>query len=565
MEGGNFLDYKEKIKKYSYDNLTIINCNSRSVSITGNIVDSLDWLVEQHDSEEINISLEEVIELLSTGEENELSSIRKLFYFRREINTEVKIMKNRRYIYLSVKLMPFTDKEKDIDYYCGYIHDITEYRETKDKLRSMIRFDLITKLPSKYYLKKTIDDYLRCCNKNNVTGALVLLNIDDFKMFNDLFGHESGDVLLKKVAIKLTEKMKENDLVCRYSGDEYIIFRPEFNSRNEAEEFVESILSVFKDPFIVNSNKIYVTASMGVSVFPGDGVNFNTLLKNADTAMYRAKSNGKCEWEFFDSSITSEVDRRYNIEKGLRTALEKKEMYIVFQPKVSLSDSTVTGFEALIRWKSDTLGMVSPMEFIPIAEDTRLIIPIGRFVLEEVFKKVRELLDEGYDNFKVAVNFSDVQLRYGGIMNEFLELKDKYNVPTTYIELEITESILMKTFEDNVRRLKSIKKLGISVALDDFGTGYSSLNYLTKLPIDVLKIDRSFVVDMVTDKKSKCVVKNIIKLSHELGINVVAEGVEEVEQVDYLKDILCDVVQGYYYSKPEKFDEIKGLLGKQLA
>lgn len=565
MEGGNFLDYKEEIKKYSYDNLTIINCNSRSVIITGNIVDSLDWLVEKHDSEELNISLDEVIELLSTEEENELRSLHQLFYLRREINTEVKIMKNRRYIYLDVKLMPFTDQDNDIDYYCGYIHDITEYRETKDKLRSMIRFDLITKLPSKYYLKKTIDDYLRCCNKNNVTGALVLLNIDDFKMFNDLFGHESGDVLLKKVAIKLTEKMKENDLVCRYSGDEYIIFRPEFNSRNEAEEFVESILSVFKDPFIVNSNKIYVTASMGVSVFPGDGVNFNTLLKNADTAMYRAKSNGKCEWEFFDSSITSEVDRRYNIEKGLRTALEKKEMYIVFQPKVSLSDSTVTGFEALLRWKSDTLGMVSPMEFIPIAEDTRLIIPIGRFVLEEVFKKVRELLDEGYDNFKVAVNFSDVQLRYGGIMNEFLELKDKYNVPTTYIELEITESILMKTFEDNVRRLKSIKKLGISVALDDFGTGYSSLNYLTKLPIDVLKIDRSFVVDMVTDKKSKCVVKNIIKLSHELGINVVAEGVEEVEQVDYLKDILCDVVQGYYYSKPEKFDDIKGLLGKQLA
>ncbi|MBU5487479.1 bifunctional diguanylate cyclase/phosphodiesterase [Clostridium sp. MSJ-8] len=564
MEGGNFLDFKEEIKKYSYDNLTIINCSSRDMSITGNIVDSLDWIADNN-SNKLTISLDEVIELLSSVEENELSSLQKLYYFRREIIAEIKIMKNRRSVYLDVQLMPFTDRENGIDYYCGYIHDITEFRETKDKLRSMIRFDLITKLPSKYYLKKTIDDYLRCCNKNNVRGALVLLNIDDFKMFNDLFGHESGDILLKKVAIKLTEKMKENDLVCRYSGDEYIIFRPEFNSRNEAEDFVESILSVFKDPFIVNSNKIYVTASMGVSVFPGDGINFNTLLKNADTAMYRAKRNGKCEWEFFDSSITSEVDRIYNIEKGLRTALEKKEMYIVFQPKVSLSDSTVTGFEALLRWKSEKLGMVSPVEFIPIAEDTRLIIPIGRFVLEEVFKKVRELLDEGYDNFKVAVNFSDVQLRYGGIMNEFLELKDKYKVPTKYIELEITESILMKTFEDNVRRLKSIKKLGISVALDDFGTGYSSLNYLTKLPIDVLKIDRSFVVDMVNDKKSKCVVKNIIKLSHELGINVVAEGVEEVEQVDYLKDILCDVVQGYYYSKPEKFDDIKGLLGKQLA
>ena len=293
-------------------------------------------------------------------------------------------------------------------------------------------------------------------------------------------------------------------------------------------------------------------------------MDFNELLKNSDTAMYRAKSNGKDEIEFFDSSISNELNRIYDIEKGLRTAIQDNEFYVVFQPKVVLEDSRVNGFEALLRWNSKTLGLVGPVEFIPIAESTRMIIPIGKFVLEEVFKEVKNLLDEGYDDFKIAVNFSEVQFRNGDIVSDFNEFIKKYNVPPKYIEVEITESMLMKTCEDNIMKLNEIKKLGLSVALDDFGTGYSSLNYLTKMPIDVLKIDRSFVIDILTNPKSKCIVEMIIQLSHDLGINVVAEGVEEVEQVEYLKGIFCDVVQGYYFSKPELFTKVKTLLGKQL-
>ena len=229
-----------------------------------------------------------------------------------------------------------------------------------------------------------------------------------------------------------------------------------------------------------------------------------------------------------------------------------------------LENSKVNGFEALLRWNSKTLGNVSPGEFIPIAESTRQIIPIGRYVLEEVFKKIKTLLEVGYNNFKVAVNFSEVQFRYGTIVNDFLELIDKYDVSSEYIEIEITESMLIKDFQNNIRRLKAVKQLGVSVALDDFGTGYSSLSYLTKLPIDVLKIDRSFVIDLIENSKSRCIVETIINLSHKLGIDVVAEGVEYAEQVEYLRGILCDVVQGYYYSKPVVFDEVKDMLGKEL-
>ena len=289
-----------------------------------------------------------------------------------------------------------------------------------------------------------------------------------------------------------------------------------------------------------------------------------TIEKIADSEMHSSKTNGKDSYQLFDNSISTELNRTFAIQKGLRTALDNNELFVVFQPKVILDSLVVNGFEALIRWNNSELGVVGPTEFIPVAESTKLIIPIGKFVLEEAFKKVKTLLDEGFKDFKIAVNFSEVQFRYGDILSDFNEFKEKYKVSPEYIEMEITESILIKTVEDNITKLDTIKKLGVSIALDDFGTGYSSLNYLTKLPIDVLKIDRSFVIDLVENKKSRCIVENIINLSHQLGIDVVAEGVEDLEQVEYLKDILCDIVQGYYFSKPGEFDSVKTLLGKKL-
>ncbi|MGG7176650.1 putative bifunctional diguanylate cyclase/phosphodiesterase [Clostridium paraputrificum] len=558
----NFKLYADELKEYSRDNLVIFDIESGMFKVFGNIVSTLSDKGKNH----TKVSYDKCLEHMYREDIEKIQE-----YWNKGIDKKEKIILEFRMlnifddiIWVELKLKPSINADGALDSYRGYIHDITREKNLEEELRNVIDYDIVTRLPNKYYIKEIIDNYLMDSEKENLRGTLLLINIDNFKIINEYFGHEDGDLLLKHIADSLINVIGDNDLICRYGGDEFIVFKPEIECIEDSEQLVISIKDIFEEPFTINDNELYITVSIGVALSPENGQNFSTLLKSSDSAMHRAKSNGKDVWEYFDKSISTEVSRTYVIQKGLRTAIQYDEFYVVFQPKVALTDSKVNGFEALIRWNSKELGLVSPAEFIPIAENTRLILPIGRFVLEEVFKKVKALLEEGYDNFKIAVNFSEVQLRYGTIVKDFSELIEKYGVSPKYIEVEITESMLMKTFDDNIHRLQLIKDLGVSVALDDFGTGYSSLNYLTKLPIDVLKIDRSFVIDLVNNDKSRCIVENIIQLSHELGIDVVAEGVEYIEQVDYLKEILCDVVQGYYFSKPEVFEKIKNLLGKTL-
>ncbi|GAA0077509.1 hypothetical protein UT300005_18870 [Clostridium sp. CTA-5] len=446
------------------------------------------------------------------------------------------------------------------------LFDISQYEEEiiKEKIKSIIERDRITNLPNAYYFKEAIVEFFNEYSENKIQCAMLMLNLDNFKYVNESFGHEFGDLALKEIANKILLMLSEENLVCRYSGDTFLVFIPYISSLNEVNTLCKDMVKAFDRPILIDNKEIYLTVSIGVSIYPYNGLDFEALLKNSDAAMYMAKSNGKNEYNFFDDSMSLELNRLYTLQKGLRTALENKEMYVVFQPKVTLEDSLVRSFEALVRWKSKEFGFVSPEEFIPIAENTKMIIPIGSFVLEEVFRKVRNLLNDGYENFKIAVNLSEMQLRKDVVISDLKNLINKYRVNPKYIQVEITESMLMKSFEKNAEILDEIKELGISIALDDFGTGYSSLNYLTKLPIDALKIDRTFVIDLDNNFKSKCIIENIIRLSHQLGIQVIAEGVESKNQVDYLQSILCDVVQGYYFSKPESFDKIKYMIGKNI-
>ncbi|HEX9026027.1 MAG TPA: EAL domain-containing protein [Clostridium sp.] len=438
-------------------------------------------------------------------------------------------------------------------------------KSVNDKtINSIIQCDRITGLPNNYFFENIVSSLLKNSVDNNTRSAMIIIDLDNFKYVNDSFGHNFGDLLLKEVSYIILESVKEDILVSRYSGDTFLLFKPDITDIQEIIGVCNNIIKSFEKPNIVDGKKIYLTASIGVSLSPDHGMDYNTLLKNADAAMYEAKKNGKNECDFFDDNLSVELNRVYSLQKGLRTALQNNELYVMFQPKVSLDDSLVNGFEALARWESHEFGLVSPTEFIPIAENSKMIVPIGSFVLEEVFKKTKFLLNEGNDNFKIAVNLSEMQLREDIVLLEFKSLIKKYKINPKYIQVEITESMLMKSFDKNVKILEEIKNLGVSIALDDFGTGYSSLNYLTKLPIDVLKIDRSFVIDLMSNPKSKCIVENIINLSHQLGIEVVAEGVEEKSQVEYLKTILCDVVQGYYFSKPRMFDGIKNIIGKEI-
>ena len=435
----------------------------------------------------------------------------------------------------------------------------------KRELTSIVDKDIITGLPNIYYFQSMVSKFLNDYTGDNERAAMIMLGLDNFKYVNDSFGHEFGDLLLKEVGWEIVNAVSEIDIVCRYSGDIFLIFAPNMKNIEEVVDLCDSLSKSFDNPNIVEGKNIYLTASIGIALFPDHGIDYSTLLKNTDSAMHVAKTNGKNESNFFDESILTELKRVYSLQKGLRTALKNNEFYVMFQPKVSLDNSLVNGFEALARWESHEFGLVSPAEFIPIAESSKMIIPIGSFILEEVFRKTKCLLNEGYDKFKIAVNLSEMQFREYELISEFKRLINKYKINPKYIEVEITESMLIKSFDKNLKILQQIKELGVSIALDDFGTGYSSLNYLTKLPIDVLKIDRSFVIDLITNPKSKCIVETIINLSHQLGIEVVAEGVEDKYQVEYLRTILCDIVQGYYFSKPRMFDQIKEIIGKKIS
>lgn len=444
----------------------------------------------------------------------------------------------------------------------GYISDITVEKKNYFQRGNVHSIDKVTGLHNKLYINEKIDLHFKDNKDSKLKSALIILGLDNFKYINDSFGSHCGDKFLKVISQELRSKISEDEYLCRLDGDEFLIFLPNISSLTEVEKKAKKLIKVFNKSYNIDDKQIYVTTSMGLSVYPVDGEDFEKLLKNADAAMYTAKNNGKNQYQFFNNNISKELDKVYSIQKGLLTALEKEEMFVVFQPKVTLNGDKVNGFEALIRWNSSELGFISPAEFIPIAELTGAIIPIGNFVLSEVFQRVRYLLDSGYDDFKIAFNLSEVQLRDGTVVDLFKELSKKYDVLGKYIEIEITESMLMKSVDRNIKYLFKLKELGASIALDDFGTGYSSFNHLTKLPIDVLKIDRTFVIDMIENHKSRWIIETIIQLSHKLGISVVAEGVELKEQVDYLKGILCDIVQGYYYSKPESFEKAVSLLCK---
>ena len=547
---------ENEIIDFSREDFVLLDKNNKELYVLGIVISNEGNLMKLEIDDFINIVyvedrkrvIEEIHKLLS-GKQDKL----KIEFRNFDKNKWFKLF-----------LKEISERINENIVYCGYLYDITNEIVLNEQIERLIDFDKLTKLPSSYYIKDKINEKILSKDNKDNTSALILININHFKTINDSFNHSEGDLLLAKVAERLLNVIDADDLICRYGGDEFIIFRSLVNDEEDLKSYALKINNCFKEGFKINNNEIFIDISIGIAITSENGETFNELLKCADFALTRAKATKMDIYEIFDESFGKGLSRIYKISQKLRNALELHEFFVVFQPKILVSNFTVRGYEALIRWKNEELGLVNVADFIPIVESTRLIIPIGRFVLEESFKKVRELLDEGYSNFKIAVNFSEVQFRYGNIVEDFIELMDKYNVDGKYIEVEITESLLIKAFKDNITKLQQIKKLGITIALDDFGTGYSSLNYLTKLPIDVVKIDRSFVVDLNENEKNKKIVETIITLAHQLDIDVVAEGVEFKEQVDYLREAFCDMIQGYYFSKPMELNSAKKLLGKKF-
>lgn len=422
--------------------------------------------------------------------------------------------------------------------------DITEQKQYVEYIKHIAEHNDLTKLPNRRKLLADIDK----SKKESMNISLLFIDLDRFKMVNDTLGHEIGDVLLVNAANRLSSFQNESLQVYHHGGDEFIIL-----IHNSTDEFVEDIankiITSIKEPYYIHGNEVIITTSIGISRLPDHTKNFDDLIKMADTAMYYAKMDGKNTFKFFSMDLKLKLERNAIIEAELRKAISNDEFVINYQPKFNLVYSKLVGIEALIRWENPKLGSVSPMEFISIAEDTGLIIDIGNWVIKEVLSQMSKWQSQGYPLVKMSVNVSQRQFRDGNLVGYIKSSLSSYQIDPKYFEIEITESV-MEDFELVIPQLKSFREIGIGISIDDFGTGYSSLSFIKSLPVDTLKIDQSFVRDLLNNDNNSSLVKTIIEIGNTLNLSVVAEGIETEEHLKKLVQLECPIGQGYYFSKP---------------
>lgn len=452
------------------------------------------------------------------------------------------------------------DKDGEAYRMAGSFTDVSEIKEYEQELQHSAYYDALTNLPNRLYLYENINEKINKCIEKEVIGGFLFIDIDNFKFVNDTLGHTIGDKLIIEISKRLSSFANDSRILLRLGGDELIFYVSNIENENEIEELAKSIISSFKSSVIVEDNALHITMSIGIAIFPKDGKDVNSLLKSADIAMYKAKDFGKNGYVFFNSNINNALIDRIKIEKYLRKALKNNEFVLYYQPQVDIENGKISGFEALIRWKSPELGMVPPDKFIRIAEETGIIVELGEWILKDACKFIKKLHKEGYEKYVVSVNISIIQLIQNNFIDIVFRVLNELGVSPEDLELEITESILMESFDLIVERLEILKEKGIKIALDDFGKGYSSLTYLKQLPITTLKIDKSFVDDIENSKISNTIVNSVIMIGHEMNLIIVAEGVETEEQLEYLTRSKCNKMQGYLFSKPVEEEKALELL-----
>ena len=441
----------------------------------------------------------------------------------------------------------------------GLSIDITERKNMERKISHMAYHDELTDLPNRALFNLNLDTELKNIKENKKSGTVFFIDLDNFKYINDTYGHTYGDKILFCIADRLRKYISEDLLVSRFVGDEFVVLGKNIRDRKEAEKLAKKLLNIFSEPMEIVCKKVFLTASIGISIYPNDGHTIETILQNVDAAMYAAKENGKNTFCFFETSLYESILYKTRLETALRQALENNELYLNYQPLVDSKSRRIMGVEALLRWNNPSIGNVSPVEFIPYAEETGLIISIGQWVLREACRQNKLWHDKGYEDIIVAVNISEIQLRQENFIEIVKNILAETGLDPVFLEFEITESRLMESMSTNVKILEELKKLGIKISLDDFGTGYSSLNYLKALPIDTVKIDKSFIDNICSSYDENAITEGIILLAHRIGLNVTAEGVELKEQYELLSNEQCDKIQGYIFSKPlvpEKIEEM---------
>jgi diguanylate cyclase (GGDEF)-like protein len=438
------------------------------------------------------------------------------------------------------------------------ISDVTEMRNLMQEMEHQANHDVLTDLPNRVLLRDRLEHAILRAKRTERQVIILYIDLDGFKTVNDGLGHFAGDKLLKAVAERLRATAREEDTIARIGGDEFVILLENVNSHGQVEKVTEKILAIFEHPFIVDRHELFVGASIGVSIYPKDGENHETLLNNADTAMYRAKAGGRNTICYFGHEMSSHALQRLVMEQELRRAIYQNDLVLYYQPVISLETGVVTGVEALVRWQHPERGLIQPGEFIPLAEETGLIVPLGEWVMNTACQQAKDWkVDEGDTTFRMAVNLSPRQFLQAGFPALVARILEKTGLPAKYVEFEITENHIMQDVIAAIKTMEVLAEMGIGLSIDDFGTGYSSLSYLNQFPIARLKIDRSFVRDINSESDKSAIALAVIAMAHSMNLSVVAEGVEKQEQLTFLKDKQCDEIQGFYFCKPMPAVEVQ--------
>ncbi|AOZ93077.1 ABC transporter substrate binding protein [Paenibacillus crassostreae] len=476
---------------------------------------------------------------------------------------EIRMMQaNGVYKWFLVRGRVLFDANGEIYRMAGSITDIELLKQSQRKLHELAYHDALTELPNRVSLKNEFGRFVE--QGVDIKAAVLFMDIDHFKNINDSMGHTYGDQLLVKVSERLNSLSDGNQAFFRFGGDEFVILLTHIEGDDEVITFTEILIQSIKEPFVLSESQVHISASIGIAKYPEDGLNIEDLLMNADVAMYKAKSNHLGEYVFYNQKMQDSFNERMVIESHLRDAITNQEFSLQYQPQVNLHNGETYGFEALIRWNNPELGFVSPLTFIKVAEDCQLIIPIGEWALRTACVFIKNIHDQGYEGYRVSVNISVVQLMQDAFTSMVLTVLEETGLSPEYLELEITESIIMESLERNISKLQLLREKGIAIALDDFGTGYSSLSYLRQLPITTLKIDKSFIDSFLGRNGDISITSSIISVGHDMGLEVVAEGVELEEQLSLLKELKCDKVQGYFISKPIPSNEVVNWIESQV-
>ncbi len=444
------------------------------------------------------------------------------------------------------------------------IRDMTELFTINQQMAYLATHDSLTELPNRTLLGDRLTQAINLAKRSKNHVAVLFIDLDGFKKINDGLGHSAGDLLLKQIAMRLISSVRKIDTAARWGGDEFVIVLENLEHAEYVIEIAEKLLHLISQPINVFGQDLFVTASIGISLFPKDGQTTDDLLAHADAVMYSVKDSGRNAFRFYSNEFNKCAGERLKMEKELHQALLNDEFELYYQPQINLNTQQIMGAEALLRWKHPQRGIISPAEFISLAEDIGLIIPIGEWVLKSVCQQIKAWRDIGLPSIRIAVNLSPRQFMQPKLLNTIKKLIFDYQIIPNELELEVTESLMMKDLDQVIYILQELKDSGVSIAIDDFGTGFSSLNYLNSLPIDVLKIDKSFISKLFNrDANDACIIEAIIVLGHKMNMQVIAEGIETLEQLQFLKDGLCDIGQGYYFHRPLKADRLVELVREQ--